>query len=66
MRLPQYILVRIGCLADGKGTGAFQIYEKMPGEAPVYEVHNVMKNDPVNLKTATQRLALLESGEARA
>jgi hypothetical protein len=66
MRHPQFILVKIGTLADGKGTGAYQIYEKMPGDVPVYEVHNVMQNDPVNLKTATRRLAMLESGAAHA
>lgn len=65
MKLPKYIIVKIGQLADGKGSGAYQLAERC-GEAPVYETTNVCQNDPVTLRTALRRLEALESGEISA
>ena len=65
MKPPKYIVVKIGQFADGKGSGAYQVFERC-GDALVYEVVDRVQNDSVHLRVALRRLQTLEDGEVHA
>lgn len=66
MHLPKYILVKVGCLADGRGADAYQVFEMVVPGDPVYHPVQGIQNDPVRLIAAARRLALLKTGEIAA
>lgn len=61
MRNPKHIVVKIGCLADGEGTAAYQIHERVNDDVPVYVRTEKVQNDPVSLRVCLRRLEMLNN-----
>lgn len=64
------IVVRIGCFADGKGTGSYQLFGEVVGDvyepltaerlrAVGFDNLGLVANDPVPLETALRRMRRL-------
>lgn len=62
---PRFIVARIGCLADGKGTPACQVFERQPDGTYAVAGHFHFPNDPVRPEVALGRVADLVAFFAR-